>query len=293
MTNKALRYRLEAAAAMLPLGLFKVMGLDRASAAGGWLFRTVGPKVGVTRRARTNIERAMPELGPAEIDAIIADMWENIGRTVAEYAHLEKFRTPAYRDRITVKNLDTLLAQKERGAMIVSGHFANWELMPLVADLNGLKGAEIYRHINNPHINRWIVGLRSRAIFPVQVAKGPKGAREIIRIVRNHGFIGMLADQKMNDGVEAQLFGRKAMSPATPGSLAVRYGIPIVPASFRRTEGAHFEQVFHDPIEADRDADPHEEIARLTQRVNDFLEAEIRANPAQWLWLHNRWPKDA
>jgi Kdo2-lipid IVA lauroyltransferase/acyltransferase len=166
-------------------------------------------------------------------------------------------------------------------------------LMPLAAHLNGFEGGEIYRHANNPMINDWIVKLRSRAINPVQIPKGPKGARDVIRIVRKKGFVFMLVDQKMNDGVEATLFGRKAMTPATPGGMASRYNIPVVPVSFRRTKGVHFEEIVHAPIEADPNADPHAETMRITQALNNFLEAEIRANPAQWLWLHNRWPKDA
>lgn len=293
MKNKSLKYKLEAVAAVLPLSLFKVLGLERASAFGGWLLRTVGPHVGVTRRARQNIQKCLPELSEAEVDQIIRDMWENLGRTIAEYAHLDKFREPAHLSRISVKGLEHVEALRDRGAMFVSGHFANWELMPLAAQLNGFEGGEIYRHANNPMINDWIVKLRSRAINPVQIPKGPKGARDVIRIVRNHGFLFMLVDQKMNDGIEARLFGRKAMSPATPGAMAARYGIPIVPVSFKRTDGVQFEEIVHPPIEADVQGDPHAETIRITQLLNDFLEAEIRANPAQWLWLHNRWPADA
>ena len=293
MKNKAFRYRLEAAAAILPLGLFRLLGLERASAFSGWLLGTIGPHVGVTRRARKNIERTMPELTSEEVDQIIRDMWENVGRTIAEYAHLDKFREPAHRSRVTVKGLDRVQALKDQGAMLVSGHFANWELMPLAVHLNGFEGGEIYRHANNPTVNTWITELRARAIHPVQIPKGPKGARDVIRIVRKKGFICMLVDQKMNDGIEATFFGLKAMTPSTPGSMATRYGIPIVPATIRRTGGVHFEQEFHAPIFANPDADPHEETARITQVLNDFLEAEIRANPAQWLWMHNRWPADA
>jgi Kdo2-lipid IVA lauroyltransferase/acyltransferase len=293
LKNKALRYRLEAAAAVLPLGLFKLLGLERASAFSGWLLRSIGPHVGESRRARKNIERTMPELSSAEVDQIILDMWDNIGRTISEFAHLDKFREPEHQSRVTVKGLDRIQALKDQGAMLVSGHFANWELMPLSVHLNGFEGGEIYRHANNPTINTWITQLRRRAIHPVQIPKGPKGARDVIRIVRKKGFICMLVDQKMNDGIEAKFFGLKAMSPATPGSMATRYGIPIMPVTIRRTQGVHFEQEFHEPIFADPNADTQTETLRLTQALNDFLEAEIRANPSQWLWMHNRWPADA
>lgn len=293
MSNKALRYRLEAVAALLPVGLFKLLGLERASAFGGWLLKIIGPRVGISRRARNNIKRAMPELTQAEVEKIIRDMWENLGRTVAEYAHLDRFKEPAHRDRVSLSGAEYVEALKDKGGILVSGHFANWELMPLHLHLRGYEGGEVYRHANNPLIDKWIVKLRARAIQPVQIPKGPQGARDVLRVIRKKGFLCMLVDQKMNDGIEATLFGMKAMSPATPGGLVARYGVAVIPATFRRTKGVHFEQVLHEPIFADPDADPLAETARITQKLNDFLEAEIRENPAQWLWLHNRWPKDA
>lgn len=291
--NKNLRYKLEAAAALLPLGLFKALGLERASRFGGWLLRSLGPRVGVSRRARSNIKRAMPELSDTEVDRIVADMWENIGRTIAEIAHLDKFRAPENAARIDVAGMENVLAHRDRGGMCVSGHFANWELMPLHFSLLGLEGGEVYRHANNPTINKWLLELRQRAILPVQIPKGPKGAKEIVRLIRQKGFVCMLVDQKMNDGIEATLFGMRAMSPQAPATMAVRYGVPIIPVSFVRTEGVHFRQTAFPAIEANPEADRNTEILRITQALNDWLESEIRAHPAQWFWLHNRWPKDA
>ena len=199
MSNKAIRYRLEAVAALLPIGVFKLLGLERASAFGGWLLKTIGPRVGVSRRARNNIRRAMPELTQAEIETIIRDMWENLGRTVAEYAHLDRFKEPAYRDRVSLSGAEYVETLKDKGGILVSGHFANWELMPLHLHLRGYEGGEVYRHANNPLIDKWIVQLRSRAIQPVQIPKGPKGARDVLRVIRKKGFVCMLVDQKMND----------------------------------------------------------------------------------------------
>jgi KDO2-lipid IV(A) lauroyltransferase len=74
-------------------GLFSVLGwlpLDTASAIGGAVARTFGPYIGVTRRARRNLQRVFPEKSPAEIEAIIREMWDNLGRVAAEYPHLSR-----------------------------------------------------------------------------------------------------------------------------------------------------------------------------------------------------------
>ncbi|MBX3495382.1 MAG: lysophospholipid acyltransferase family protein [Parvibaculum sp.] len=274
------------------LAVFGVMGLDRASAAGGRLARFVGPKTGVSNRARANIRRVMPDLSPEEIERIIADMWENLGRTVGEYAHLERFTRPEERHRIEVVHAGALrsIAASGNGGVFISGHFSNWELLPLVMRLEGLEGGDVYRRANNPFVNEWMVSLRESITGgAIQIPKGGVGARLIVRLMRENKFVAMLADQKMNDGVEARLFGLRAMTTGAPAGLAVRYNVPIVPACIERLKGAHFRITVYNPITARPGADPFEDVMRITQEINDFLEARIRERPHEWFWMHNRW----
>src|SRR5437868_2231273 len=87
-----LAHRLEAFGARLLFGLFRLLPLDAASALGGWLGRAIGPRLGVTKRAAINLRRALPELDEAAARRVMRDMWDNLGRVVAEYPHLAEFR---------------------------------------------------------------------------------------------------------------------------------------------------------------------------------------------------------
>jgi KDO2-lipid IV(A) lauroyltransferase len=281
----------EYAGLRLALCFFGAMSVDRASAVGGWLGRTVGPRVGISNRARRNIGLAMPDLDANEVERIVVGMWDNLGRTIAEYAHLPVFAKPEERHRLEVVHAELLrsLASSSNGGVFVSGHFANWELLPAVMHMEGLEGGEVYRHANNPYVNEWLVRLREKITKAVQIPKGGAGARVIVRLMRERKFVAMLTDQKMNDGVEVRFFGLRAMTTGAPAGLAVRYNDPIVPACIERLEGAHFRITVYDPITAHPDADPASEVLRITQELNDFLEARIREHPEQWLWLHDRW----
>lgn len=293
MNGKKLRYLLEASTLWLPLAFFRLFGHDRANNIGGTLLGSVGPKLGISRRARKNIAHAMPEVSPEEIERIVQGMWDNLGRTISEYAFLDNFGKPEHAHRITLEGAEFLKDIKAhgKGGLFVSGHFANWELMPLVMQKNGYEGGEVYRHANNPYVNDWMVALRERAIGTVQIPKGAVGARQIVKLLKDNKFIAMLVDQKMNDGIEARFFGQPAMTTAAPAGLAVRYGTPLIPAHFIRKGGSQFILRVYEPIYARDGAEPFEEIARLTQALNDFLEARIREVPEQWLWVHNRWKK--
>jgi len=291
MFAKKIQYLAEIALLKAMLAFCRVLGLDRSSALGGWLGRNLGPKLGITRRARGNIRRAMPELSTEEVERIVIGMWDNLGRTAFEYAHLDKFSQPEERSRIEVVGVEALLAYAAtgKGGILISGHFANWELMPLAMRLEGLDGGGVYRAANNPYVNDWMVTMRRELIVPEQIAKGPKGARLLIQAIRDKRFVAMLIDQRLTEGIEAKLFGLPAMTTPTPAVLALRYKAALVPASIVRTKGAHFRVTVHEPVAIDDNAEPTGEILRVTQLLNDFLEARIREHPEGWFWLHNRW----
>lgn len=291
MTRKELQYRIEALLLKITLAIFRLPSLDRASAIGGWLGRNIGPRLGITRRARRRIARAMPELSEAEIERIVTAMWDNLGRVAFEYAHLDTFHRPEERHRLPVIGSELLHAHAAsgKGGLLLSGHFGNFELMPVAMFLEGYTGGEVYRPANNPYVNAWMIDVRSHITGSIQIPKGRKGARDLINILRRNKFVAMLYDQKMNDGIEVKLFGIPSMTTSAPASLAVRNGTALFPACIERTQGANFRVTVYPEIEVDRNADPAAEIVRVTQVLNDFLEARIREKPENWFWLHNRW----
>ena len=289
---KQLRWRVEAMAMRLLLGLFRMVGVDRASGIGGWVGRTIGPRLGVTRRAERNIRACFPDKSDSEITAIICEMWDNLGRTVAEYAHLGAFRIYAPDSRVTVTGMEHLerIVGQGNGAIFVSGHFANWELPPIAASHRNLKTMEVYRAANNPLADEIILNLRRTHVTPYQAPKGSAGARKLVPWLKQGNYIAMLVDQKMNDGIEAPFMGRPAMSPPAAAQLARRFGCPILPATIRRIGGAHFVLDVEEPIYVAQGDDREADILAAVTETNRRLEKFIRAYPGQWLWLHRRWP---
>lgn len=286
-------YALEYVLFLGVMGLFGALGLRRASDLGGWLARTLGPRIPVTRRARRNLAAALPDMSERERETCIRDMWENLGRTFAEYAFLGEFSSTGEDPRIVMSGMEHAKAAiaKGRGGLFVSGHCGNWELMPSCIRDIGLKGTLVYRPPNNPFVDQWIARQR-RLGLPTLAAKGGDGARAIIRTLKDGGFLAMLVDQKMNDGIPVPLFGREAMTPTGAPSLALRHGAPIVPAWCERLPGQRFRVTIYPEIPRPNTGDRDKDIFEYALALNRFLEARIRENPMNWLWLHNRWPKD-
>lgn len=288
-----LRYRAEAAVFFTFIGFFRLFGLDGASAIGGWIGRNILYYTPTSRRGRDNLKRAYPEKSKAEIEAILLEMWDNLGRTIAEYAHLDKLSMFGPDPRLSADGID--IAKKAlatgKGVMFVSGHFANWETMPFAATQYGVEGGEVYRPLNNPYVDRWMVRQRMINGPQHQVAKGPLGTRKIFTLLRSNKAIFMLVDQKTNEGLPAPFFGRDAMTTPAPAALALKLDCIILPTVNERMGGARFRMRVEEPIAFTPTDDHDQDIHRLTIKITERIEAMVRSRPSQWLWIHRRWPK--
>ena len=99
-------------------------------------------------------------------------------------------------------------------------------------------------------------------------------------------------DQKFNGGVAAPLFGVMAHTAPGPSSFALRFGIPIQPMSVERIHKAHYRVIVHEPFWLEDTGDREADIETGVRRINAFIEDRVRARPAEWFWVHKRWPSE-
>ncbi|MDB5367620.1 MAG: lauroyl acyltransferase [Rhodospirillales bacterium] len=282
---KRLRYAIEAAALQALLQIFALLPVDTASSLGGWIGRTVGPRLAGSRKARRNLERSLPDV---DADLVLRGMYDNLGRVVAEYPHLGEICDPKS-GRVEMIGGERLQEYAKRNVpvLVVGAHIANWEVPAYYARHLGVPLASVYRAPNNPWSARILDSMRA---FPQQFAKGPEGARGMIKHVSKGGQLGVLIDQKMNDGVAVEFFGRDAMTAPAVAQLARKYKGAVVPMRIERLGGARFRITFYEPLQVDDTGDrPADDVATM-RRANAMLEDWIRERPEQWLWLHRRWP---
>jgi len=288
-----LRYGAEAAVFFAYIGLCRLIGLRAASAVGGFIGRNVFYRVGpIMDRARANLRAAFPEKSDEEIEAVVLEMCDNLGRTVAEYGHLDKFSMHGENPRLEIVNreLGDAAIASGKGVMFFSGHFANWEMMPFIATQLGYEGGEVYRPPNNPIIDRWLVTQRAKNGPAEQIAKGPRGTRKIFTLLRRGKAIFLLTDQKTNEGIAAPFFGRDAMTTPAPAMLALKLGSILLPASNERLPGSRFRMTIYPPLQFTPSGDEDRDVHALTCLINDTVEMMVRKRPSQWLWIHRRWP---
>lgn len=291
-----LRWAAEAAIARAVFALFGALGPVRASNLGGFLARTIGPLLPVSRVGERNLAIAFPERDAAWRRETVKAAWDNLGRVVAEYPHLPHLKRTASGPGWELVGDRVMQDAAARGgpAIFVSGHIANWELLPPVVAHFGIVLASVYRAPTNPAIDRVILRFRQAAQAPLAAPffpKGAEGARATLSHLKRGGHLGMLLDQKMNDGIEARLFGTRAMTAPALAQLALRYRCPVIPGRAMRLGPARYRFEAEPPMPLPDSGDRAADVAALTQAVNDTLERWIRERPAEWLLFHRRFDK--
>ena len=244
----------------------------------------------VCRVADANLRAAFPLMGPAERKRIIGQVWETIGRNVGELPHLAAMRETGSGPGWEIAGRENIPSGQ---AIFFSAHCGNWEMVLPIAFQLGMAVSGFYRRASNPVMDKIISTQRMAALGPgvAMFPKGAQGARLALAHLMAGGSLGLLVDQKMNDGIAAPFFSRQAMTAPAAAQFALRFGLPLVPIHVQRLGPARVRMICEPALAVPRSGNRQADILALTTAMNETVERWVRAEPGTWLWLHKRWPK--
>jgi KDO2-lipid IV(A) lauroyltransferase len=289
----------DAAVAALVRALFalvRALGPDRAGRLGAAVARRLGPLVKAHRIALDNIRHAFPGLTPAEHERIAREAWDNLGRTAAEYVHLDRIwdfdEADPSSGRIEIAPEVTLrfhaLRTDDKPALLFAAHLANWELPAVAAARHGLPSAVLYRTPNNAAVARDIVGLRE-SIMGRLIPAGMMAPVRMMEALDQGLHVGMLIDQRFSRGPQVPFMGRLTHSNPLLARMARRFDCPVHGARAIRLPGGRFRLELTEAIALPRDARGRVDVDAATALLNRIVEGWVREHPGQWLWMHRRW----
>jgi KDO2-lipid IV(A) lauroyltransferase len=286
-------WRLEALGFDVLSVALRALPVDWVSAAGGGLFRLLGPLTSAHAVARRNLRLAFPEIGDAERRRLLSAQWENVGRLFAEFPLTDRLTLASGRVEMIGAEHLAAIAASGRPAVYVSGHFSNWEI-GAQAPLSTGRPCEItYREANNPYIDSRIKRSRFRYGIRLFAPKGGDGARRLLAALYGGVSVALLNDQRYDEGVAAPFFGRRVHTLPAAVRLALRFGAVLQPVSVQRLKGARFRCIAHAPIVLRDSGDRAADIEAGVAAINAFIEACVRERPEEWFWVHRRWPAAA
>ena len=244
-----------------------------------------------------------PSLPADQRRRIARGVFMNLGQTAMEWLLLPTLSTAALQRLVRSEGTEHLTAAlaKGRGAIIVTAHFGNWELIPFCLRSLGFEGGVLARRLRYPEYESFLIELRrSRGVStvtrdvalhgqptppkqPLRLRRpGARGASltAIARLLRANQIIGMLPDQDVDslNGIFVDFFGRPAYTPIGPAALSLMTGAAIVPCFLVR-DGKQCRLVIEPALYATPSANRTEAMTKLTQAWCGVVESYIRRYP--------------
>jgi len=278
------------------LTTFRRLDPDRSIEMAARFMRRVGPLLPEHRIGRANLKAAFPEKSAAEIEEILREVWANLGRVGAEFAHLDRlwdidFEHPE-RGRIDFSkgDVERFLHIRSSGkpALAFSAHYGNWELTAVAPAAHGIEGAVLYRAPNVGDVDRFVREIRATNMG-ILVRAGIDAPFRLAEYLRGGVSVGMLVDQHYSKGVDVTFFGRRCKANPLIARLARQAECPIYGCRITRLPNNRFRAELTEAIEPVRDAEGKIDVAGTMQVITSVVEGWIREHPEQWLWLHRRW----
>lgn len=287
---KNIRYFFESVLLYALFGFFKCLPASTASNIGGYIGSTIGPKLGASRKARRHLLLAMPDTSKERQDKIIKGMWDNLGRIIAEYPHLESISTDS--TKFVNEGRLTSLLEAKTPLVFFGGHIGNWEINSIALLTQHDKAADItFRPPNNPWAAKLLDKARTLNHRITAYPKSRESGRKILQSLKNGHALGILIDQKYNEGIKLPFFGVPAMTNPIFVQLCQRYKCPLVPIRNVRTKGCNFTVNIYPPLNLfDKDGKDRP-VEDVIKDAHMLLETWIKEKPEQWIWLHRRWIK--
>jgi len=246
------------------------------------------------RVARVNLRMAFPGIPDAEADRILRLCYTRLGTSLAEFLHIPRMDEAYLAEHFRIEGAEHLRRTEEasgRGALTITGHFGNWELMGYVYGRAIGPVAFVVRTFREEVLDRFID--ERRRFGGNRTIRKSGSAKEVFRAIRNGTTVGILIDKnvKASKGVAAEFFGRKAYTTPWVARLALATETNVHSAFIFRDTRRKFHHTLRigPSLPMDLEAPREEEVVRLTQRCNGELEKAIREDPAQWVWFYRRW----
>ncbi len=236
------------------------------------------------KRIRNNLRYIYPDISEAKVVDLTKDIGRNFGRTFTEI-----FFNGAYRERQDLFHAagPGFVSLEEavmdgKGAVLVSGHFGQWEAIRHYCKAQSIPVGAVYRPNTNVYFDRVFLRELKKSGAPI-FPSGRKGTVDVLKFVKGGGVVAILTDQRVPNAKKFDFLGHGAESSTVAAKIALKHDVPLIPVyGTRRPDSLDIDIAFEAPI-------PPSDADTMTQAINDSLSARVREHPEQWFWLHRRW----
>jgi Kdo2-lipid IVA lauroyltransferase/acyltransferase len=273
-------------------GIIRAIGFKTAMRIGGWLGEQV---YRLDKRHRiiteNNLADCLKDRSFDELAGIARSVYRNLGYGAIEFLRSDRYGRDPIERHFTVRNYESLerAYSRGKGVVLLTAHCGSWEILALCYSIMGFPFGVVVRPLDNPYLDRAITAVRT--MYGNTMINKQKGMRGVLRTLSEGKAVGMLLDQNVtrSEGVFVDFFGRPACTNKGLALIAMKTGVPVVPAFIRRTGLDTHEIEVGDEVPVVDTGDKEADIVANTQAYTAVIEDFVRRYPDQWFWMHNRW----
>ena len=223
-------------------------------------------------------------------EQLVRRSFRNTGKNLMEFMQLPRMSPETIHQLVTFEgreHIDRALDQG-RGAIILTAHFGNWELLGASILANGYTIRGITRQLRSKRLDAIVSSYREKVGW--QGIDRDRSIREVLRCLKRNELIAILADvDTRTQGIFVDFFGRPAYTPYSPVAFALKTGAAILPTFIIRQPDDSHRAVVEAPLLLQQGGEKEQDLLVNTQRFTKIIESYIRRYPEQWIWMHERW----
>ena len=237
------------------------------------------------RIARINLELCLPELAPAQRERLLARHFEALGIGMLESAMTWWSNDQRIDALSTVEGLEHLerALAAGRGAIVLGAHFTTLEIGARCLNQR-IRMNALYRPLKNA-----LLAQVSGASFARQARQAIRhdDVRAMIAALRRNEIVWYVPDQsyRKKGAALVPFFGHPVATNVFTSRLAALTGAAVLYYSSERLPGARGWRVIVSPPFRDW---PGPDPVADTLRYHACIEAQARAMPEQYWWIHRR-----
>jgi len=251
---------------------------------GGWVFgRVIAPMTSYHKRIVENLELIFPEMPTVDTKRLSQEVSRNIGITFTELFSPDDFLNANANYSLHGTGFEALKQAHAQGrpAIVVSGHFGNYDVVRANLIRHGLRVGGLYRRMDNPYFHDLYIKSISK-IGNGLFERGRSGLKQMLKFLKGGGVLAVLIDQRLTTGAQLNFMGHSAYTSLSIAELALKLDALVVPAYAVRQPDLSYCIQIEDPI-------LHSTPEQMTQDLNDSLSQQVSRHPEQWFWIHRRW----
>jgi lauroyl/myristoyl acyltransferase len=260
------------------------------SACGGYFFFLFS----ATRRSivRSNMLRVLPtESDKGRQQQRVCEVFRNSAKNYFDLARMSSLHSDNVDRIVTIEGWQHLAdaVNNETGTILASAHLGNFELVPQVLSLRGIKAASLVEPFDSTPFLRTAAQLRqSNGCTIIPVNSG--GLRDGLKILRNGGTVVILCDRDIQGhGRKVPFFGEETSLPYGAVKLALHTGATILPVFCVRKSFERSVIYIEPPLRLVDAGNRHASAKVNLERLVAIMERYIRQYPEQWTVFEPVW----